>query len=157
MLLRRPFFSIDDLLKELQQRGLHMAIVVDEYGGCMGIVTLEDILEEIVGEIHDEFDEPEKVSEGYQDGSYLIEADSQIETINESLNLSLPEGDYETIAGFFLEQAQHMPTVGSRVRFGNLRMQVAEIEGSKIVNIHIRRVTELSERTNQSMIEDEPS
>ena len=69
----------------------------------------------------------------------------------------IPEGDYETIAGFFLEQAQHLPTVGSRVRFGNLRMQVAAMEGSKIVNIHIRRVTELSERTNQSIIEDEPS
>ncbi|UCD10591.1 MAG: HlyC/CorC family transporter, partial [Nitrospinaceae bacterium] len=88
-----PNKKTDDLLKELQQRGLHMAIVVDEYGGCTGIVTIEDLLEEIVGEIEDEYDKQEKRYEDYSDGGYLIEADMEISAINETLKLNLPSGD----------------------------------------------------------------
>ena len=82
------------------------------------------------------------------ENTFVLDGGLEIGEANDELGLEIPEGDYETIAGFFLEQAQHLPIVGNRVRFGNLRMQVAEMEGSKIVNISVRRVTEISERIN---------
>ena len=81
------------------------------------------------------------------ENTFVLDGGLEIGEANDELGLDIPEGDYETIAGFFLEQAQQMPDVGSRVRFGNLRMQVAELEGTKITSIRVRRVTEVSEVT----------
>ena len=148
---------LDDLFDEMQESGHKISLVVDEFGGIAGLITLTRVVEQIVGKTGEEGLKPDRRFVTVNENTFELDGGLEIGEANDELGLEIPEGDYETIAGFFLEQAQHLPTIGSRVRFGNLRMQVAEMEGSKIVNIHIRRVTELSERTNQSMIEDEPS
>ena len=148
---------LDDLFDEMQESGHKISLVVDEFGGIAGLITLTRVVEQIVGKTGEEGLKPDRRFVTVNENTFELDGGLEIGEANDELGLEIPEGDYETIAGFFLEQAQHLPTTGSRVRFGNLRMQVAEMEGSKIVNIHIRRVTELSERTNQPIIEDEPS
>ncbi len=133
--------KIDDLLRELQQRGLHMAIVVDEHGGCTGIVTIEDLLEEIVGEIEDEYDKPEKGYEHYADGGYLIEADMEINVINDDLNLDLPVGDYETLAGLVIHHLEKIPNSGEQVVVNGYRLTIKEASKRKILTIILRKIS----------------
>jgi len=137
-----PNKKIDDLLRELQQRGLHMAIVVDEHGGCTGIVTIEDLLEEIVGEIEDEYDKPEKGYEHYADGGYLIEAEMEINVINDDLNLNLPTGDYETLAGLVIHHLEKIPNSGEQVVVNGYRLTIKEASKRKIQTIIVRKLSE---------------
>jgi len=137
-----PNKKIDDLLRELQQRGLHMAIVVDEHGGCTGIVTIEDLLEEIVGEIEDEYDKPEKGYEHYADGGYLIEAEMEINVINDNLNLNLPTGDYETLAGLVIHHLEKIPNSGEQVVVNNYRLTIKEASKRKIQTIILRKLSQ---------------
>ncbi len=130
-----PNKKIDDLLKELQQGGLHMAVVVDEHGGCIGLITIEDLLEEIVGEIEDEYDKPEKLFESYADGGYLIEGDMEIEVINETLNLGLPKGDYETLGGLIIDKLERIPSVGAQVTVNDYRLTVKEASKRQIQSV----------------------
>ena len=124
--------KVDDLLRELQQRGLHMAFVVDEYGGCIGIVTVEDLLEEIVGDIEDEFDEPEGQIEPYPAGGYLVDGEVEVQALNEKLGLNLPLGDYETVAGLVLDRLEKIPAPGDQVDLGDYRLTVRDAGKRKI-------------------------
>jgi CBS domain containing-hemolysin-like protein len=135
-----PNKKIDDLLKELQQGGLHMAVVVDEYGGCIGIITIEDLLEKIVGEIEDEYDKPEKLFESYADGGYLIDGDMEIEVINETLNLSLPKGDYDTLGGLIIDKLEKIPSVGAQVTVDDYRLTVKEASKRQIQSVIVLKV-----------------
>ena len=135
-----PNKKLDDLLKELQQRGLHIAIVVDEYGGCIGIVTIEDIVEEIVGEIEDEYDEPLKKYEVYDENGYLIDGDKEIGSVNEELKLALPEGDYETMAGLMIENLEKIPVAGDQIVINGFRLTVKEASKRKINSIIVRKI-----------------
>lgn len=135
-----PNKKLDDLLKELQQRGLHIAIVVDEYGGCIGMITLEDMLEEIVGEIEDEHDEPHKKYEVYDGGGYLIDGDKEIGAVNEELALDLPEGEYETMAGLMIEKLEKIPVAGDQVTLNGIRLTVKEASKRKINSIILRKI-----------------
>ncbi len=135
-----PNKKLDDLLKELQQRGLHIAIVVDEYGGCIGMITLEDMLEEIVGEIEDEHDEPHKKYEVYDGGGYLIDGDKEIGAVNEELALDLPEGEYETMAGLMIEKLEKIPLAGDQVTLNGFRLTVKEASKRKINSIILRKI-----------------
>ncbi len=135
-----PNKKIDDLLKELQQRGLHMAVVVDEYGGCTGIVTIEDLLEKIVGEIEDEYDKEEKRYENYADGGYLIEADMEVGVINETLNLNLPTGDYETLAGLAIHHLEKVPNSGEQLVVNGYRLTIKEASKRKVQSIIVRKL-----------------
>lgn len=135
-----PNKKLDDLLKELQQRGLHIAIVVDEYGGCIGIITIEDILEEIVGEIEDEYDEPLKKYEVYDKGGYLIDGDKEIVAVNEELELDLPEGNYETLAGLMIGNLEKIPAAGDQITINGFRLTVKEASKRKINSIILRKV-----------------
>nr|NIQ03845.1 HlyC/CorC family transporter [Nitrospinaceae bacterium]NIR57717.1 HlyC/CorC family transporter [Nitrospinaceae bacterium]NIS88177.1 HlyC/CorC family transporter [Nitrospinaceae bacterium]NIT85059.1 HlyC/CorC family transporter [Nitrospinaceae bacterium]NIU47217.1 HlyC/CorC family transporter [Nitrospinaceae bacterium] len=130
-----PNKKIDDLLRELQQRGLHMAFVVDEYGGCVGCVTIEDLLEEIVGEIEDEYDKPEKRYESYPGGGFLIDAEMEINAINETLNLTLPGGNYETLAGLAIDRLERIPNPGDQVEVNGYRLTIKEANKRKIESI----------------------
>jgi CBS domain containing-hemolysin-like protein len=135
-----PNKKLDDLLKELQQRGLHIAIVVDEYGGCIGIVTIEDIVEEIVGEIEDEYDEPLKKYEVYDENGYLIDGDKEIGSVNEELKLALPEGNYETMAGLMIENLEKIPVAGDQIEINGFRLTVKEASKRKINSIIVRKI-----------------
>jgi CBS domain containing-hemolysin-like protein len=144
-----PNKKIDDLLKDLQQRGLHIACVVDEYGGCTGIVTIEDLLEQIVGEIEDEYDKPDKQYEDYADGGYLIDADMEIGAINENLNLKLPSGDYETLAGLAIAHLEKIPQPGEQVVINDYRLTIKESNKRKILSIILRKLPPESEKPKE--------
>jgi len=130
-----PQKKIDDLLKELQKRGLHMGVVVDEYGGCIGLSTVEDLLEEIVGEIEDEYDKPEKQFKPYSGGGYLIDGEMEIDAINETIKLNLPTGNYETLAGLILDHLKTIPQAGEQVVVRDVRLTVKETSRRKIQSI----------------------
>ncbi len=135
-----PNKKVDDLLKELQQRGLHIAIVVDEYGGCIGLITIEDLLEKIVGEIEDEYDKPEKTYEHYADGGYLVDGNTEISVLNDSLNWDIPCGDFETVAGLTIDKLERIPNPGDQIVVGLYRMTVKEASKRKIQAIIIRKL-----------------
>ena len=134
--------SLDDLFEEMQESGHKVALVVDEFGGIAGLITLTRLVEQIVGRTGEEGLKPERRFVTINENTFVLDGGLEIGEANDELGLDIPEGDYETIAGFFLEQAQQLPDIGSRVRFGSLRMQVTELEGTKITSIRVRRVTE---------------
>ncbi len=144
-LLKRPFFvpatmEISVLLKQMQRTRRHLAVVIDEYGTAVGIVTLEDIMEEIFGEIMDETDVEDKI-ERQRDGSYLIDASYSVRDLNDRLNLDLPESpDYETLGGFITTQLQGLAKGGEVIYFGRYRFTVVDIDGRRIVKIKFERL-----------------
>lgn len=135
-----PNKKIDDLLKELQQSGLHMAFVVDEYGGCIGLVTIEDLLEKIVGEIEDEYDKPEKLYKPYAEGGFLIEGSTEISVLNETMGWELPGGDFETIAGLMIDRLEKIPHPGDQVLAGVYRLTVKDASKRKIQSVIARKL-----------------
>jgi len=141
--LMRPAFvvpetkSIADLLLDLKARGEHLAVVVDEYGGVSGIATLEDIVEEIVGEIEDEYDLPEGESAGEEPGGTLVDGSKDLDRVNEELGLSLPEGDYETLAGFVISIAGRIPRKGEKVRYEGITFEILESTDRAIQKIKV--------------------
>lgn len=131
--------SIADLLLDLKARGEHLAVVVDEYGGVSGIATLEDIVEEIVGEIEDEYDEPEMEHVEEAPGGTVVDGSKDLERVNEELGLSLPEGDYETLAGFIMSLAGRIPHKGEKVRYEGITFEILESTDRTIQRIKVIR------------------
>lgn len=144
-LLRPAYFvpetkKISELLKELQKNKIHIAIVVDEFGGFQGIVTLEDILEEIVGEIHDEYDQVEKSYEVLNDGSIVVDAGMLVSDFNRKFGEDIPEGtDYESIGGFVSKLAGRIPNEGEKIKFRNIVFEVLKKSKRKIIELKITR------------------
>jgi len=131
---------IGDLLREMQKKRIHMAMVVDEYGGFMGVVTLEDILREIVGDIGDEFEEVEKQVEKQPDGSFLVDASMEVDRFTQSFGFELPEGDFDTLGGFLSSLAGHLPDVGERFTYGGWQFTVAAKEGARIDRVRVAKL-----------------
>jgi putative hemolysin len=129
--------KIDRLLSEMQREGSHLAVVVDEYGGAVGLVAIEDLLEEIVGEIEDEFDQEVTPYRKLSEGHYLINARTEIKALNEALNLHLPPGDYETLAGFLIAQLGDLPRGGEKVQYRNLRFTVRATEARSVKEVEL--------------------
>jgi CBS domain containing-hemolysin-like protein len=128
-----------DLLVELQRARQGMAIVVDEYGGAVGIATIEDILEEIVGEIEDEHDIKPQAIRKEADGVWRISARVAVSEVNRELRLELPEGeDYESVAGLVLERLKHIPREGESVRFGNVLIKVTRASERAVEEVQLR-------------------
>ncbi len=141
--MRKPYFvpdtkRLDELLREFKKRKVHIAVAIDEYGGVSGIVTMEDILEVIVGDIQDEFDddEDEDIIE-MGEGIYLCDARTSIDEINEKLLLNIPDIDAETIGGFVFEQFGRIPMSQEKVTFDSIDFIVQEIDGHKINSVKI--------------------
>jgi putative hemolysin len=131
---------IGDLLREMQKKRIHMAMVVDEYGGFMGIVTLEDILREIVGDIGDEFEVDEKQVEKQADGTFLVDASMEVEQFTQAFGFELPEGDFDTLGGFLSSLAGHLPDVGERFTYGGWQFTVAAKESARIDRVRLVRL-----------------
>ncbi|HZH04478.1 MAG TPA: hemolysin family protein [Myxococcaceae bacterium] len=131
--------SIGDLLREMQALKIHMAIVVDEYGGFMGVVTLEDILREIVGDISDEFDVEEKLVEKQADGSFIVDAGITVSDFDGVFGLTLPDGDYETLGGFLSSLAGRIPDAGERLGYEGWQFWITGKKGARLTRIRVVR------------------
>jgi CBS domain containing-hemolysin-like protein len=130
---------LSDVLVELQRSRKGMAVVVDEYGGAVGVVTIEDILEEIVGEIEDEYDTAPPAIRKEADGAWRVRGRTPIHEVNRELKQELPEGeDYETVAGLVIDHLKHIPRVGESVRIGNLLIKVTEASERAVEEVQIR-------------------
>jgi putative hemolysin len=142
-LLRTPYVvpetkDLGALLAEFRAQNQHMAIVVDEYGAMQGIVTLEDLLEEIVGEIEDEFDLPDEGVEQVDDRTIRIDGTFPIDDFNERFGTTLPVEDYHTVGGFVFGLLGRAPEEGDSVTHDGLRFDVVEIEGSRIDRLAVK-------------------
>jgi magnesium and cobalt transporter len=142
-LLRQPFFvpetkPVDSLLQEFQHSRNHIAVVLDEFGGVSGLVTIEDVLEEIVGEISDEHDDAtgDRIK-SFDDHSCEALARVHISEINERLGLHLPEEHFDTIGGFVFHQLGRIPHVGEELAYENVRIKVLESTRRRIIRVHI--------------------
>jgi CBS domain containing-hemolysin-like protein len=128
------------LFDELRKEKVHMAIVLDEYGGTAGLVTIEDMIEEIVGEIQDEFDHEENNIEILEDGALRVDARTSIYDINEQLDLNLPDDEFDTISGLVFHNLGKLPYEGQELDIDNLHVVVEEVTGRRIGKLHIRKI-----------------
>jgi putative hemolysin len=133
---------IAQLLPEMQARKFHMAIVVDEYGGTAGLVTLEDLIEELVGEIVDEFDREEPMIEPQADGSMKVQARMAIDEVNDLLHAELPEGDWDTIGGLMFHLLGHVPEEGETTVCDGHRLRAEQVQGRRIGVVRVERDAE---------------
>ena len=138
-IMREPHFvpeskDIDELFKEMQINKVHIAIVIDEYGGTAGLITMEDILEELVGNIFDEYDDEESEIRKIDDNTYMIEGSATLYEINRLFNVEIPEGDYETLSGYLLDLLGRIPEEKENivVEDENLTYKVEEMEDKRI-------------------------
>jgi len=152
-IMHNPYFvpetmPLDDLLLEFKKQKLHLAIVIDEYGGIDGIVTLEDVLEEIVGEIKDEFDEDE-LPEIVEISTNIYEADPRLSLIslNEELSLNLPTDEVDTLGGFVLDLFGKIPKKDEITKYENVSFKIKEIQGTVINRIVIKILSKKNEHS----------
>ena len=143
-LLRKPYFvpetkRIDALLREFKRRRVHIAVAVDEYGGVAGIVCLEDIIEEIIGEIQDEFDEEREDIVVLGVDSWLCDARVNLDDLNERCAFSLPADDFDSLGGYVFDLFGRIPLRGERISAGDFEFVVEEIEGHRIELVKILR------------------
>lgn len=143
---RKPLFvsqekKISDLLKEFQGRRIHMAIVVDEFGGTEGLVTLEDIIEELVGEIIDETDIERQLITTVDKNTIIVHGDVEIDDVNEALNVHIPKGeDYSTISALLHEKLHELPKQGDRISLDNVIMNVEEVKQNAPLKVRVQKV-----------------
>jgi putative hemolysin len=128
------------LLREMQVERFHMAIVVDEYGGTAGLITLEDIIEELLGEIVDEFDVEDPMIEPLPGGDVLVNARMPLDEVNDLIHAQLPEGDWDTIGGLLLSELGRVPTEGECVEVGGWQLTAQRVQGRRIGRIRLHRV-----------------
>ena len=141
-ILRKPYFvpgnqSISEVLRDLKEKKTHLAIVTDEYGGTAGIITVEDILEEIVGEIMDEHDNERPLLSILDDSSVLVDARLEIEKLEEHFGIKLPEGGFESVGGFIIHILGKIPKVNEKIVFEDLEMAIKSADDRKIDKILI--------------------
>jgi CBS domain containing-hemolysin-like protein len=142
--LRSAYFvpeskRLDDLLHEMQRQRVHMAVVVDEYGAVVGLVTIEDVVEEIIGDIKDEYDKEEQIFEQVSDTEFLVDAKISVDDLNERIDADLPAQDYDTLGGFVYTQLDKIPAVGDVVTYKDLTITVLGTKGRRVTKVKIVR------------------
>ena len=142
-ILRKPYFvpetqKISELFNDLKEKETHLCIVTDEYGGTAGIITIEDIIEEIVGEILDEHDSEKPLLTVIDDQSVLVDARLEIEKLEEHLNIQLPKGDFESVGGFIIDLLGRIPDVNEKISFENLEIIIKKAGQRRIDNILVK-------------------
>ncbi|MGE3073866.1 MAG: hemolysin family protein [Dehalococcoidia bacterium] len=147
-LLREPFFipeskHLDELLQEMQLRRIHLAIVVDEYGGTAGIVTIEDLLEEIVGEIEDEYDVARPAMEVISEDEVVLDAGTTTDVLKELFDYEIESEDFDTVGGFVINQLGRLPSVGDEVEVDGLNLRVLSMSGRRVRRLRVARVHQM--------------
>jgi magnesium and cobalt transporter len=142
-IVRTPYFipetkKISHLLKELRDKKSHMAIVIDEYGGTAGLVTIEDIIEEIIGEIHDEHDNEDTLMVATDEGDLLVDARLEIEKLVEHFNLDVPKGNFESVGGFIISLLGRVPQPHETITHAPLEMTIESADARKIRKVRVR-------------------
>jgi putative hemolysin len=143
-IIRPAYFApesklIDELLTEMRNKNAHMCVVIDEYGGTAGIITMTQLVEEIVGDVKDELSLLEKDFEIINENTFQIDGGMRVEDINEEMHLGIPEGDYETVAGFILKLIGHLPKTGEQIRYRDLKLAITHMNGMKIEEILVTK------------------
>jgi putative hemolysin len=143
-ILRPAYFipetkKADELLQDLQQRKVHIAIVVDEYGGTAGLVTIEDLVEEIIGEIQDEYDAEEPFIEVVSDDEFIFNARVDLDDVNKLMNVELPSERCDTLGGFIYSQLGKVPKVGDEILFDGIKIAVLSVVGRRIKKVKVNR------------------
>jgi len=140
--MREPFFTFEfknvaELLREMKKARVHMSIVLDEYGGTAGIVTIEDMIEEIVGEIEDEYDELEQEIRVIKEDEYMVEGGTRIETVNEMIGINIESEDFDSIGGFIIGLLGRIPEDKEVIEYNGIRFTIESIEKNRIKKIRI--------------------
>jgi len=130
--------QVSSLLSEMRECSCHIAIVLDEYGGTAGLVTLSDLLWEIVGEIGEDGDEEESECRPLADGSYLVQAGMHIEELGEALNMQMAQGDYDTVGGWITTRLGRIPLAGETVNLGRFQIQILEADPRRISKVRLQ-------------------
>jgi CBS domain containing-hemolysin-like protein len=138
---------VDDLLQAMQSNSTHIAIVIDEYGGVAGLVTMEDVIEELVGEIADEYDEDENEVVQLEDGGYRVAARYSLEDLGELFELELDDEDVDSVGGLLAKQLGRLPLRGDEISFSGLNFKADRIEGrrKRLVSVLVHRDAELAD------------
>src|SRR5437764_6785279 len=136
--------KLDDLLREIRQKRVHMVILVDEYGSVSGLVTIEDLVEEIVGDIRDEYDHEENLYEQVNQHEYIVDARISIDEFNELMETDLENEDYDTLGGFLYAQLDKIPVEGETITFKNLTFTVLATRGRRIMKVRVERQQDTS-------------
>jgi CBS domain containing-hemolysin-like protein len=131
---------VDDLLRELQGQSVHIAMVVDEYGATTGMVTIEDVLEEIVGEIVDEHDNEEPLVAVLDDGTYAVDARLPVDDLNELLGADLPDDDWDSVGGLVVGALGRVPDVGEVVELEGVELAALAVQGRRVAKVRVRLV-----------------
>ncbi len=131
-----------DIIDDFRTANSQLAIVIDEHGGTAGLLSLEDLLEEIVGEIDDEYDEATVLTVGVGDGVFLLAGTLHLDEVNDACGLVLPDGEYETLAGFMLVQFGRVPSVGDQTETGEWQLEVTEMDGLRIASVRATQRTD---------------
>ena len=147
---------VAELLREMQKNQFHMAIVVDEHGGTAGLVTLEDLLEEIVGEIVDEYDVEEPGVERLPDGSLRVPGRFPIDDLNEHLGVELPDTEWDTVGGLVFNLLGHVPVEGETIKFQGLQFRTERVQGRRIVTVLISHAPGTSAATSERVTDAAP-
>jgi CBS domain containing-hemolysin-like protein len=132
--------KVQDILFTMQSEGIQMGVVVDEYGGAVGVLTLEDLIEEIVGDISDEYDSDKQLYKELGENQWLVQARMEVENCNEALKIHLPQGQYETVGGFLLQQFNRIPDEGDELYYGDLKFVVQSANNRVIQSVRIIRL-----------------
>ncbi|QBD82497.1 HlyC/CorC family transporter [Ktedonosporobacter rubrisoli] len=142
--------KLDDLLREIRQNRIHMVMVVDEYGSVAGLVTIEDLVEEIVGDIKDEYDHEENLYEEINEDEYIFDAKMSISDFNDLMDTHLGDADYETLGGFVYAQLDKIPSAGDTVSYEDWTFTVLATRGRRITKIRVQRVKAADESDESS-------
>lgn len=158
--MKKPDFvpaskKIDEMMKEFRRKHIHMSVVVDEYGGTAGIVTLEDILEEIVGEIQDEYDVEEKAIQKVEERRFYVDPHVDLHDFNEELdiNLDLEDVSYNTLGGLIYHQYGEVPEVGTVVEYGGLRIKVLKMDNQRIQKVEVEILSTRPEKEKEESVQ----
>ena len=146
--MRAPYFvpetkNVEDLLQDFRNKRVHMAIAIDEYGGTSGLITIEDLIEEIIGDIQDEYDVEEDWLTEEADGSALVDARLNIEELEEHFDIEIPREKFDTVGGYVIHLLGHVPHPGEEVRDKHLSLTVVESDERKVRKVRVRQLQSL--------------